>query len=153
VLVHDFVDVVRPVMAVEAALTGAAQSDFGVWAEAAYRRGELLAVGPGEGTLKVTVELEVGEPIRGSTGTTIPLTWRAAGATSLFPMMEAELVLTPLGPDLTHVTFRGSYDPPLSGFGAVLDRIALHRVAESTVRSFLQRLAAALEGITDAAGR
>jgi hypothetical protein len=68
-------------------------------------------------------------------------------------MMEAELVLTPLGPDLTHVTFRGSYDPPLSGFGAVLDRIALHRVAESTVRSFLQRLAAALEGITDAAGR
>lgn len=152
-LVHDFVDVARPVAAVEEALVGSAQRDLGVWAEAAYRRGETLAVGPGDGVLTVSVALEVGEPIRGASGSTIPLTWRAAGATSLFPMMEAELVLTPLGPELTHVTFRGSYDPPLAGLGAVLDRIALHRVAESTVRVFLQRLAAALEGVTDAGGR
>jgi hypothetical protein len=91
------------------------------------------------------ITLEVGEPVVGLETVTIPMSWRASAAAQLFPEMRAEVVLSPLGATTTHLEFRGSYLPPLDGFGALLDRIAFHRLAESTVRGFLERLTAALE--------
>jgi hypothetical protein len=48
-----------------------------------------------------------------------------------------------LGPKF--LILSASYVPPLGELGWRLDRALLHRVAESTVRSFLLRLAASLE--------
>lgn len=143
-LVADFVDVPLSIEEVERGLVGS--SDMGLWAEGAYRRGERLAVGPGGPALTASVELDVGEPVYGTDIVTIPFAWRATGAAWLFPHMEAELVLSPITPTLTHLTFRGRYRPPLQIVGAVLDKLAMHRIAEATVRSFLERLAEALTG-------
>lgn len=137
-LVHDFIEVPLPVEDVETRL--ASSGDMPAWAEAAYRKGERLAVGPGTPLVAAAVEIEVGEAVRGTDSTTIPFSWKAVGASWLFPHMEAEIVLSPMAPSLTHLTFRGSYRPPLAAVGALLDRVALHRVAEATVRSFLERL-------------
>jgi len=137
VLVHDFIEVPLPLADVEERLATA--GDMTAWAAAAYRKGERLAVGPGT-PLAAVVELDVGEAVRGTESVTIPFSWKATGASWLFPHMEAELVLSPLAPSLTHLTFRGSYRPPLAAVGAVLDRVALHRVAEATVRAFLERM-------------
>lgn len=116
-------------------------------AEAAYREGEVLRtrLSPHEGAfLTKAVRLTVGAPQRGPGEITVPITWVAIGTPGLFPRMDADLVLTDLGSDLTQLTFRGSYRPPLGSVGRVVDRTILHRVAESCVKSFVDRLARAL---------
>lgn len=143
-LVHDFVDIDVAHERVVEVLT-AAPDEMQVFAQAAFRRGEELAIGPGEGAVTAPIELELGHPVEGIETFTIPMAWRASTATQLFPRMEAEIVVSSLGPVTTHVEFRGSYEPPMNGFGKVLDKLALHRVAESTVRSFLKRLSSAIE--------
>lgn len=141
-LVQDFVDVPLPIDAVERILVRS--DDMSTWAAAAYQRGERLAVGPGVAGVTAAVELEVGEPIRFTESLSIPIAWRAANAEKLFPHMEAEIVITPLTHSVTHLTFRGSYTPPFDSFGELLDRLAMHRIAEATVRNFMERLAGAV---------
>lgn len=141
-LVHDSVYVPLPIDIVERLLVSS--DDLSTWAAAASRRGERLAVGPGVPGVTATVELEVGRPIRGTESISIPFAWRVANAVKLFPHMEAELVITPSTDESTHLTFRGSYTPPFNSLGEVLDRLAMHRIAEATVRNFLERLAGAV---------
>ncbi len=142
-LVHDFVDLDLPRDQVVAALSSVGD-ELQVWAQAAFRRGEELAIGPGTGVVTAPIELEIGRPMEGLEAVTIPMAWTASTATHLFPRMDAEIVVSALGPVTTHLEFRGSYTPPFDGFGKLLDKLALHRVAESTVRGFLQRLSEAI---------
>ncbi len=60
-------------------------------------------------------------------------------------MLDGELEVAPLGPNLTQVGLSASYKPPRGLLGASLDRALLHRVAEATVRDFVKRVAAVLE--------
>lgn len=143
-LIHDFIELDLPRDRVVGVLV-AVGDELEVWAQAAFRRGEMLAIGPGSGMVTAPIELEVGELMEGFESVTIPMAWTASSATRLFPRMEAEIVISSLGPVMTHLEFRGSYVPPLDGFGKLLDKLALHRVAESTVRAFLRRLAGAIE--------
>ena len=53
-------------------------------------------------------------------------------------------MIEPLGPDLTQLTFQGSYTPPLGLPGRLLDRWVLHRVAEANVKNLVDRIAKAL---------
>ncbi len=149
-LVSESVDVPLPIEVVERGLVGC--PDMCVWAEAAYRRGEGMAVGPGVAGLAATIDLDVGEPVYGTEKVTIPFAWRAAGAEWLFPHMEAELVLTPIAPSLTHLVLRGRYSPPMHSVGKLLDRLAMHRIAEATVRNFLERMMDALTEEAQAGG-
>jgi hypothetical protein len=118
------------------------------WAEGAYRDGEALRgrIGPGTDRplIAKAVRLEVGAPVRGGETTTVPLAWEASGVPGLFPRMSADLVLAPLGAEMTEVLFRGSYEPPLGMIGSVLDRGLLHRLAEASVKNFVDRIVAAL---------
>jgi hypothetical protein len=116
-------------------------------ADVAYRRGEELRsrIGPGRGPVAKAVRLDVGRAHRGDGALRIPLTWEATGTPGLFPRMEADLVLAAVGPERAHLEFRGSYRPPLGPVGRVLDRALLHRLAEASVKGFVDRLAAALE--------
>ena len=74
----------------------------------------------------------------------VQLRWSASGPTELFPVMEADLEIAPLGAHQSQLGFSGSYDPPLGSFGRQLDRLLLHQLAEATVRAMLRQLAAAL---------
>ena len=118
-------------------------------AVAAYRDGEEIRarIGVGESpAVAKTVRLEVGEPV-GEEGTMLlPIVWEATGTPGLFPRMEAEVVLAALGPVLTQLSLRGSYRPPLGPIGRVVDRALLHRVAEASVKGFVDRVARTIEG-------
>lgn len=144
--VYYFVHIDRPLEEVEGILPklldGMAEA-----ADIAYREGERLLskVGPG-GPVAKSVHLRVGSPARRGETTAFPLAWEATGTPGLFPRMEAEIVLAPLGPRLTRVTFEGSYSPPLGAVGRGLDRVLLHRVAEATVKHLVDRIGSALVG-------
>ena len=52
----------------------------------------------------------------------------------LFPVLDADLTLTPAAEHAALLTLAGTYRPPLGSLGAGPDRLLLHRVAEATVR-------------------
>jgi hypothetical protein len=75
----------------------------------------------------------------------LALRWEARGPGGrLFPVLDADLTLTSAGENAALLTLSGAYRPPLGNLGAELDRLLLHRVAEATIRNFLDRVAAAL---------
>lgn len=116
-------------------------SELGSLADLAYREGEEIRsrVGPASIVAK-SVAVEVGAPQLQRRGLVYPLRWSAVGAESLFPEMRADLILTQNGKEETTITFSGTYDPPLGAVGRVLDRAVLGRVADATVRNWLERL-------------
>ena len=147
--VYYYVQIHEAFTVVEAKLLGLL-GVLGDMATAAYREGEVLRtkVGPGRGPsplLAKTVEITAGAPMRGENETEIPITWRAMGTPGLFPELEAGIVAARVGPSLTQIALRGSYEPPLGSFGRALDRTLFHRVAEASVKSFLDRLAESIE--------
>ncbi len=75
----------------------------------------------------------------------VPLRWVATGPTgALFPQLDANLELTPATESESTLQLVGSYRPPLGEVGAGLDRVVLHRVAQSTCRSLLREVRSAL---------
>lgn len=147
-LIHDFVQVPRPFAEVSAAILGDGASLFGAPAAAAYDEGERLSLRlspwrkhPGLGK---RVEVDVGRAYERNDRLVVPIHWWASGATALFPRLEADLDVAPLGEEATQLTLMGRYDPPLAGLGRQADRLLLHRVAEACVRSFLTKVAASL---------
>jgi hypothetical protein len=119
-------------------------------AVAAYREGEEIRarMGVGGETLVVAkaVRLVVGQPVGRDGMMLLPVVWEATGTPGLFPRMEADLVLAALGPGLTQLALRGSYTPPLGPLGRALGRTVLHRVAEASVKGFVDRVARAIDG-------
>jgi hypothetical protein len=148
VLLHDYAFVPVPAEWVCARII----ADQGGWlsglAAGAAREGESLRlrVGPIEPLplLSKTVTLHADQPIVRGEATIVPLTWRATGSQGIFPVLNADLEVSALSPQITQLTLRGSYEPPLGLVGQRLDRLLLHRVAEATIRSFMHRLADSL---------
>lgn len=90
------------------------------------------------------VEIDLGPPVRTPGRTWLPVTWRATGPRGIFPTLEGELEVAALGPHLTQLGLSARYKPPFGLVGQSLDRALLHRVAEATVRDFVERVAVAL---------
>ena len=70
----------------------------------------------------------------------IPMRWEAATFGSLFPVLDGTLLLSTIDESRCRLSLEASYRVPLDRLGVLLDRALLHRVAETTVRSFLDRL-------------
>jgi hypothetical protein len=153
--IYYFVTLAAPFETVEQRLLGAL-TGLNDLADAAYREGEDIRsrMGPGfdPRLIAKTVRLESREPRRYGDDTTIPIVWEATGARLLFPRMEGDLILSVIEPGLTHLAFRGSYRPPMGALGRAIDRTMLHRVAEASVRSFVERIACAVTDNHVAAG-
>ena len=112
------------------------------WAEGIARIGP---AGPLPGLSRL-VRVRVTEPVQRGTVTQLALRWEALGASErLFPVLDADITLLPDGDDGTLIGLQGVYRPPAGPAGEILDRIILHRIAAATIRSFLRRIAAALE--------
>jgi len=86
------------------------------------------------------VEIVLGPPYRIPGKTLLPLTWRATGPERLFPLFEADVEIAALGPSRTQLSISARYRPPFGALGRALDRALLHRVAEATVKDFLDRV-------------
>ena len=70
----------------------------------------------------------------------------------LFPVLDANIRLSGEGSQGSRVALTASYRPPRGVAGAGLDRLVLRKVATATIRTFLARVANALEGTREAAG-
>ena len=95
--------------------------------------------------IRKRVAVELGEPVKTSTWTVIPLTWKATFPEKLFPEMTGKIELSPSDTDVTRLTVSGMYQPPLGGLGRQLDQALMHNVAEATVKELAESIAARLE--------
>lgn len=85
------------------------------------------------------------DPVHRGESMTMGMRWEATGITgALFPVLDADISLTPAGADATRLALAGTYRPPLDGLGATLDKVILHRVATATIRILLERVTVAL---------
>lgn len=115
----------------------------------AYQHGltALMRVGP-LGDLPVAsklVAVRFLEPVDRGEVTTMGLRWEATGPTAgLFPVLDANITLTPDGDDRSQMAFTGTYRAPLGRLGVGLDKAILHRVATATIRALLADVAGAL---------
>lgn len=91
-----------------------------------------------------TVTVEFSQPITTPTKTVLPLHWSANGMGGLFPSLDADLEIAPLGPHRSQLAMSARYVPPLGALGRVIDRAVLFRVAEATLKDFLDRVREAL---------
>jgi hypothetical protein len=91
-----------------------------------------------------TVAIRFGQPIAMPTKTILPMHWEDGSAGGLFPSMDADLEVAPIGPSRTQLAISARYRPPLGALGRVIDRAVLHRVAEATLKDFVDGVAAAL---------
>jgi hypothetical protein len=113
----------------------------GLATDANHRGDALLAdVGFGERLrVKREVVLELGTAVRSSSKTAFPLRWRASDHPGLFPALDADLEVAPLGDLLTQLAMSARYVPPFGGVGRAIDRALLSRVAEATLKDFFRR--------------
>jgi hypothetical protein len=114
----------------------------------------LAEVGFGDGVrLARKVEIEFGKTMRLASKTLIPLRWTATGSSGLFPALDADIEVAPLGPETTQIAMSARYVPPLGLLGRVVDRTILFRVAEATLKDFLDGVAEAIRNQVGTAGR
>jgi len=91
------------------------------------------------------VEIEIGEPYVIPSKTMLPIAWRATAAERIFPQLEADIEIAALGAGRTQLSISARYRPPLGPLGRALDKALLHRVAEATVKDFLDRVGEGVE--------
>jgi hypothetical protein len=120
--------------------------------EDAYRHGAVHIVRVGVPGLSKLVRVQVRELARTDTSTGLAMRWEATGPGGrLFPVLDADIRLTPAGEQATLLTMTGAYRPPLGSLGDVLDRGILYRVADATIRNFVAEVAAQIGGQPGAA--
>ncbi len=74
----------------------------------------------------------------------LDLTWKSKRRPGLFPELTGSLWAYALSSRETQLELIGSYDPPLGLLGDAIDAIALHRIAEESVRRFITDVASYL---------
>ena len=151
-LIQDFIQIAKPFDEAQALILRDPHALLDTSIAAGYHDGEQLGLRlaplrkhPGIGK---KIWVDIGEPYSRGEGLFIPVHWWAKGATFLFPRLEGDLEVMPLGTDTTQITLMGRYDAPLGGPGKKLDRMLLHRLAEASVRSFLNRVGELLQHTT-----
>jgi hypothetical protein len=106
------------------------------------RRVGPLGSAPG---LSKLVRIRTLEPVRHDRTMSVALRWEATGPVGeLFPILDADLILTGDGDDRSQLRLMGTYRPPLGQAGAIVDRAIMNRVAAATIRSLVNALAASI---------
>lgn len=115
----------------------------------AENRGERLLTEVGfaldERQIRKEVEIDLGSPYRTPGKTLLPMTWRATGPERLFPHLDADIEVAALGARRTQLSISARYRPPWGIVGRALDRALLHRVAEATIKDFMDRVGEAIQ--------
>jgi len=148
--VRYFVELPLPAAQVERALVDHPPGWLAEMAGEAQQRGDdlLAEVGVGVGPLGTRlgrrVAIQLGEPVQFPSMTSLTLTWEPIGLEGLLPRLDADIELGSLGEDRTQLAISARYRPPLGVVGRAVDRVLLHRVAEATLKDFLDRLGQAI---------
>jgi hypothetical protein len=142
-----FVELPLSPEAVEQALSDGPRGWLPGLATDANRRGDALLAEVGFGErlrIKREVAVELGTSIRSTSKTVFPLRWKASGHPGLVPALDADLEVAPLGSSRTQLAMSARYVPPFGTVGRAIDRALLSRVAEATLKDFLDRVAEAI---------
>ena len=122
-------------------LRHASDDAYGRWGAELARPGPLGAA-PGMSRL---VQVQFRDMVIHEDAAVMALRWEATGTTGgLFPVLDADITLTPAGDQASVLVMRGAYRPPLGNVGATLNRAVMHRIAEATIRAFAQQIADAI---------
>jgi len=127
-------------------LVAASADAYGEW-----NRG-LARVGPRGAVWSVSrlVEVRFRELVTRGNSVVLIVRWEAVGSGGgLFPVLDADITLTPHGSAASLLALSGAYRPPLGSLGAALDRVLLHRVAEATIQGFVNQLGEAVVQLAD----
>jgi hypothetical protein len=150
--VRSFVEIAAPYADADAALTRDSQGWLPGLASSVGEGGEARMAEVGFGSavrVERSVVVTVGVPARIEFKTLLPIAWRPSHTEALLPAIEAEIELAPMGDERTQLAMTARYTPPFGLLGRVADRALLHRVAEATVKDFVERVAARLEELLD----
>ncbi len=153
--IRYYIELPIPADRVEQAICASPASWIPGLADEANAHGERLLAEVGLGdrvrlTRRVVVDL--GRPMRFPSRIVVPLRWRPAAEGGLLPPLDADIEVAPLAPESTQLSMSARYVPPWGALGSALDRALLHRVAEATVKDFLDRMGAALTASAAAVG-
>jgi hypothetical protein len=145
--IRYFIELPLPADRVELVMCASPASWIPGLADEANARGERLLAEVGLGdrvrlTRRVVVDL--GEPMRFPSRIVIPIRWRPATGGGLLPALDADIDVASLAPQSSQLSMSARYVPPLGRLGSAVDRALLHRVAEATVKDFLDRVGAAV---------
>jgi hypothetical protein len=99
------------------------------------------------------VVVTVGEPIKTTTWTVIPLSWKATFPEHLFPAMTGRIELAPVDKDVSRLTVSGMYEAPLGKLGRQLDVIVMHGTADGTVKELAESIARRIDDAVTAHAR
>jgi hypothetical protein len=146
--VRYYMELPLPARQVEHAMLDSPADWLSTVAGEAQRRGDRLltevGVGPLGPRLGRRVTIQLGQPVRFPSMTSLPLTWEPVGLEGVLPRLDADIELGSLGEDRTQLAISARYRPPLGVLGRTVDRVLLHRVAEATVKDFLDRVGVAI---------
>ena len=70
----------------------------------------------------------------------VQLVWEPIDHGDVYPAITADLEIEPIDEKRTMISLLASYEPPLGRIGAVVDRVAMHRIAEAALARFFERL-------------
>ena len=146
-LARYFIELPLEVERVERALLRAPETWVPGIAGEAGRRGHALLAEVGFGSdLRIArkVAVELGRPVKMEAKTVVPLRWSPSAGQGLFPTLDADLEVAPLGTHRTQLSMNARYQPPFGQLGKMVDRALLHRVAEATIKDFLDRVGEAI---------
>ena len=146
---RSYVDVARPIESVEAEMAVGVENWMPDMAQRANGDGEKLlselGFNLGKRRIGRRIKVEIGAPAAASGLMFMPIRWESATEAGLFPTLEGVLEVAALGSARTQLGLSASYEPPLGLVGKIADRALFHRVAEVTVKDFLERIGARLE--------
>jgi hypothetical protein len=94
----------------------------------------------GGGAITRRVDAEIGPMATGPASLGVPLRWKAAAHPKLFPVMHADLHISDADGDHILLRVHGVYIAPLGPVGAVADALAGRRIAQKSVRRFLNEV-------------
>jgi hypothetical protein len=143
-LLRYFVVIARPIEEIEADLAIGAQEWMPALAWRSNGHGQRLLselgfeVGKRRMARRIDVEIGALRPVGGIT--LLPIRWKAASHAGLFPALDGQLEIAPIGKTTTQLGLSASYEPPFGLIGKIADRALMHRVAEITVKDFLDRI-------------
>lgn len=86
------------------------------------------------------IKVEIGAPKASAELIFMPIRWRAVKEAGMFPTLEGDLEVAAIGNVRTQLGLSANYEPPLGVLGKIADRTLFHRVAELTVKDFLERI-------------
>jgi len=149
VFLRSYIVVARPIAGVEAEIAAGVENWMPELAKGANGEGEKLlselGFNLGKRRIARLIKIEIGAPTATAGLMFLPIRWQSASDAGLFPTLEGVLEVAAIGSGRTQLGLSASYEPPLGLIGKIADRALFHRVAEVTVKDFLERVGERLE--------